>query len=83
MTTYQAADGSTQIYAYAGKGDIPTNANITIDGATYTTTDPKKGLEISGNGTGAKVDADTTGIDGAGPHLTASFACGKGGKGKG
>lgn len=77
-TIYQFAQGKDHITVYAGKDDIPTNANVTVDGATYTTTDPESGLDIAGNGTSAKVDADTDGVDGPGPHVSATFTCGKG-----
>jgi hypothetical protein len=61
---------------YAGSDDIPTNANLTIDGATYTTTGDA-GLDVSPDGRSAKVDADTMGTGGPGPHVTATFTCGK------
>ncbi|MDI6911855.1 hypothetical protein [Nocardioides sp.] len=77
-TMYQFSKGQDQMTVYAGKDDIPTNANITIDGATFTTTDPDIGLDVAGNGTKAVVDADTTGVDGPGPHVSATFTCGKG-----
>ena len=82
-TMYQFEDGKNRMAVYAGKDDIPTNANITVGGATYTTTDPEKGLEVAGNGTKAVVDADTSGVDSEGPHVKATFTCGKGDKGKG
>lgn len=83
-TMYTFTKGKDRITVYASKGDVPTNANVTVDGATYTTTDPESGLDVAGNGTSAEVDADTTGVDGPGPHLSADFACGKGAKkGKG
>lgn len=81
-TMYQFEDGDERMAVYAGKDDIPTNANVTVDGATYTTTDPEAGLDVAGNGTKAVVDADTNGVEGPGPHLNATFTCGKG-KGKG
>jgi hypothetical protein len=74
VTTYTSAQGPNQIVVYAGKGDIATNANLTVDGATYTTTS-EDGLDVAGNGTSAQVDADLRGIDGPGPHLTATFTC--------
>jgi hypothetical protein len=74
VTTYTSAHGPNQIVVYAGKGDIATNANLTVDGATYTTTS-EDGLDVAGNGTSAQVDADLQGIDGPGPHVTATFAC--------
>jgi hypothetical protein len=82
-TIYEFHHGDDQMLAYAGKDDIPTNANITIGGATYTTTDPQSGLEIADDGTKAEVDVDTTGVDGEGPHVSATFTCSKGGKNKG
>lgn len=77
VTTYQATDGDKQLWAYAGNGDIPTSANVTVDGATYTTSDAGTGLDIAGNGTGAKIDSDTDGIEQTGPHLVATFDCTK------
>ena len=81
-TMYHGEDGKNRITVYAGKDDVPTSANITVDGATYTT-GPDNGVDAAGNGTKAVVDADTTGVDGAGPHLSATFTCGQGDKGKG
>ena len=81
-TTYTFTQDQDQLIVYAGKGDIVTNANLTVDGATYITKS-QEGLDVAGNGTGATVDADTKGTGGAGPHLVASFACGKDAQGKG
>lgn len=81
-TMYTFTQGKDRMTVYAGKDDIVTNANLTVGGATYTTTDPESGLDVAGNGTKAVVDADTAGVDGAGPHVTATFTCGKG-EGKG
>jgi hypothetical protein len=77
-TIYDFAKGEDRLSVYAGKDDIPTSANFTIDGATYTTSDPETGLDVAGNGTSATVDADTVGVKGPGPHLKATFTCGKG-----
>lgn len=77
-TIYDFAKGEDRLSVYAGKDDLPTSANFTIDGATYTTADPDTGLDVAGNGTSATVDADTMGVKGPGPHLTATFTCGKG-----
>ncbi|GAA1156620.1 hypothetical protein GCM10009606_38310 [Nocardioides aquiterrae] len=81
-TMYHGADGKNQITVYAGKDDVPTSANLTVDGATYTT-GADNGVDAAGNGTEAAVDADTTGVDGPGPHVAATFTCGKGAQGKG
>ncbi len=83
-TIYLSQDGDSHLTVFAGTDDIQTNANVTVDGATYTTTDPEAGLDVAGNGTKAAVDADTTGVDGPGPHIKATFTCGKDkGKAKG
>ena len=76
-TTYTFTHDEDQLIVYAGKDDIVTNANLTVDGATYITK-TEDGLDVAGNGTRATVDAETKGTDGAGPHLSATFACGKG-----
>ena len=41
------------------------------------TTDPAAGLDVADDGSGARVDAETAGVDGPGPHVTATFTCGK------
>jgi hypothetical protein len=76
LTTYQSTHGKDQLIAYAGNDSISTNANITVDGATYTTTSDD-GLDVAGNGTGATIDADLAGTGGPGPHLSATFDCTK------
>lgn len=76
-TTYTAVRGADRVTAYYGTDNIPTNASITVDGATYTTTDPGAGLDIAKDGSRAEIDADTVGVDGAGPHLVARFTCGE------
>jgi hypothetical protein len=76
LTIYDLSHGDDRMSVYAGNGDIPTNANLTIDGATYTTTGDA-GLDVSPDGRSAKVDADTMGTEGPGPHVTATFTCGK------
>lgn len=76
-TTYTFTHNQDQLIVYAGKDDIVTNANLTVDGATYITK-TEDGLDVAGNGTGATVDAETKGTDGAGPHVSATFACGNG-----
>ncbi|GAB2445621.1 hypothetical protein GCM10027062_28010 [Nocardioides hungaricus] len=79
-TSYTSADGKDRIIAYAATDDLATNANVTIGGATYTTTSPD-GLDIAADGTSATVDAATTGTDGDGPRVMATFTCGKKAKG--
>ncbi|MBZ5740071.1 hypothetical protein [Nocardioides mangrovi] len=81
VTAYQSADGKDQLIVYAGNDDIQTNANLTVGGATFTTTDPEVGLEVAKDGSGATVDAPTSGVSGDGPQVTATFTCGKAGKG--
>jgi hypothetical protein len=76
-TIYEFSDGDDRMAVYAGTDDISTNANLTIGGATYTTTDPDAGFDVAADGRSATVDADTMGTDGAGPHVTATFTCGK------
>lgn len=82
VTTYQAADGEDSVIVYAGNDNITTNANVTYDGQTYTTTDPESGLDVAANGTSAKVNAPTTGVAGDGPRAVIKFTCGKAGSGK-
>lgn len=81
-TIYTFVDGDDRISVYSGTEDLPTSANVTVEGATYTTTDPDTGLDVQVDGSSAQVDADTTGVDDAGPHLTASFTCAEGDKKK-
>lgn len=76
LTIYRFSDGDDRMAVYAGNDEVPTNANLTIDGATYTTSGDT-GLDVSDDGRSAKVDADTAGTEGAGPHVTATFTCGK------
>ena len=74
---YTYVDGEDAFRVYAGTDDIATNANLALGGATYTTTDPAAGLDVADDGSGARVDAETAGVDGPGPHVTATFTCGK------
>ena len=55
------------------------NGTVTDGGGptTYTATDPGAGLDIAKDGSRAEIDADTVGVDGAGPHLVARFTCGE------
>ena len=75
-TIYRFSDGDDRMAVYAGADQIPTNANITIGGATYTTIGDA-GLDVAADGRSASVDADTTGTEGPGPHITATFTCGQ------
>lgn len=73
---YDGKKGSIQVFA--GSGDIPTSAVVTVDGVAYTTPpDDSEGVEASEDGTSVDVDAVANPTEGDSIDVVAEFTCGK------
>ena len=82
-TMYTFANDEGQITVYAGNDDIPMSAVLSVEKANYGTANvPDASLDVQEDGSSAVVDAATTGVEGAGPQLSASFTCEEAGKKK-
>ena len=74
---YSGKKGSIQVFA--GAGDIPTSAVVTVDGVAYTTPpDDPTGVEAAEDGTEVNIDAAANPTEGGPVDIVASFTCGKG-----
>lgn len=73
---YDGKKGSIQVFA--GSGDIPTSAVVTVDGVAYTTDpDDPTGVEAAEDGTSVSVDAVANPTEGGSADIVAEFTCGK------
>lgn len=73
-TRYTTRHDGDRVVVYAGAGDFPTTAKVSVGGSTYPVTDDS-GIDAAEDGTSATIDADTAE---GGPHVSATFTCGKG-----
>lgn len=75
--TYTAKHGKTQLAVYSDGKDFTASANVTVGQDTFTTPPADStGITARGNGKGAELDADLSGIDaGNKTHVTATFTC--------
>lgn len=80
---YTATAGDTRLAVYSAYGDSTASVNLYVKNGQYSTpVGSDDGLDVDGKGRSATVDADLDDVKGGDSvHVSATFTCGKGGKG--
>lgn len=80
---YSATSGDTRLSVYSAYGDSTASVNMYVKKGQYSPPPGNdQGLDVNDKGRSATVDAELANVEGGDSvHVSATFTCGKGGKG--